>query len=93
MKTIVKIEKNVSFFVMEDTTEVILTDKYIKFDNKIILDMNNKNSYLIENTLPVPEDWESQKYLYFEKDIKNPFSPWGWVLNPEWIEPKKEDEV
>lgn len=93
MKTIIKKENNVSFFIMEDTTKIEITEKNIKFDEIVIIDMNSNNSIIIENVLPIPEDWVSGKYKYILEDPIMKLKPWGWILNSEWVEPKKEDEV
>lgn len=86
MKTIVLKHNNLSQFIIDDSTKVIISDKNIVFDNVVVIDLNSTNAKVIENVITPPTDWVGGKYYYIEAIEDKPLLFAGWKLNPNWRE-------
>ena len=81
MKTIIRNGTNVSLYLFDDATEVVVTDTEITVGNPaqlIVDDCFNGNATLY-TTPPAPEDWTGWKYL---------FDGTTWTLNPGYVPPR-----
>lgn len=82
MKTIVRKGTNVSLYLFDDATSVIITaDKTIVGNppEMYIGDCTTENATLFEGVTN-PDAWIGWKYLYTAEG--------GWTLNPDWIPPE-----
>jgi hypothetical protein len=80
MKTIVRLDNNISLYVFEDTTLIdVHEDKIIITSDEImtISDCNSANTIVYEN-ITAPDDWRGWKYFFDGSE---------WTLNEDWVEP------
>lgn len=80
MKTIIRNGTNVSLYLFDDATKVVVADTEIIVGNPtqlIIGDCNATNATLYTN-VNSPSDWESWKYF---------FDGATWTLNPNYVPP------
>ena len=90
MKTIVTIENNVSKFLVEEGSYIIIEeDKTIIGHpyNDIVWDCDSSNVKVIENIIDPPEDWIGIKYCYDETTEEK------WVLNPNYVPSMTDEEI
>lgn len=87
MKIIVQNETKVSQYVFNDLDELTVEESRTTTPNFIIGDMGSANSTIYENITDVPEDWESDKYIY--DDAADP----KWSLIPSEEELVVEEAV
>ena len=84
MKTIVRLDTNVSLYIFDDNQVVNIQDNQTVIGDPVIMciaDCDSSNVVLFENVTP-PADWYGHKYLY---TVDN-----GWELNPAWVDPDTE---
>ena len=80
MKTIIRNGTNVSLYLFDDATEVVMTSTETTVGNPaefIISDCNTSNATLYTGVTD-PEGWAGWKYL---------FDGTAWALNPGYIPP------
>jgi hypothetical protein len=81
MKTLCKIESNVSLYSFEDSEIINQTIENTLIGDPIqwvIADCNSENS-LMYNNATLPTNWKPQKYI---------FDGINWSLNPDYVEPE-----
>ena len=81
MKTIIRNGTNVSLYLFDDATDVVVTDTEITVGNPaefIIGDCNTSNATLYTDVTD-PGDWVGWKYL---------FDGTVWTLNPDYVPPE-----
>ena len=77
MKTIIRDNTNVSLYLLDDATEVVMTDTETTVGNpvKFIVDDCFNGNATLYTDVTAPEDWVGCKYL---------FDGTTWTLNPEY---------
>ena len=83
MKTVVEAGTNLSKYVFDDATDLIVSGDNIATPLLIIGDLNSSNATVHDGVTP-PEDWVGNKYT---------FDGASWTANPDWSEPVVEEEV
>jgi hypothetical protein len=86
MKTIVKIDNDISLYLFDDEKEVNMQTNQINVGDPsnldfIIGDLNSQNAVLYENVTNAPDDWFGEKYT---------FDGTTWTQNPDWVDPDAE---
>jgi hypothetical protein len=83
MKTVVEAGTNLSKYVFDNATDLIVSGDNIATPLLIIGDLNSSNATVHDGVTP-PEDWVGNKYT---------FDGASWTANPDWSEPVVEEEV
>jgi hypothetical protein len=87
MKIIIRNENKVSYYVFNDSDELVVEENRITTPSFIIGDMGSSNATIYEDITDVPEDWENDKYIY--DDSAEP----KWSLIPPEEEPVSEEQI
>ena len=86
MKTIVETSTGLSKYLLEDDVEISATPESITVGDPIqftIADLNSETVTITDNVTNAPSDWAGNKYT---------FNGTKWTANPNWVDPKAEDE-
>ena len=87
MKTITRNGTNISLYLFDDETEVIIDATKTTVGNPVqfyVDDCNTDNATLFTGVTN-PSEWTGWKYFYTDED--------GWILNPDWIQPIDEPVI